>query len=312
MALNDYQPRRISRNNSRKISVPEETVHLSSERDERHTQVEPVNIPVSSKPQPSSFDASDLVKRLTNMVVLVEIAQAKIDVCEVMMRKSPAESDVEYTSIRLPHMKVKSGNCEAIQRGNIRAVIPVANNTELFNWVFDLNEFNVCYRKADVTEMIVAPVRTTITLALSHKISEKVDARKVGGANDQEKKAKSPDSTEQNTYSINVHVDMSAINIFAQRVREMARGTFIIYLFNSSTFQVKLLHEHYLILSKMYCSMNPDEPPSKWQTAKLKPRLEVYTGSAQNYPAIKEFLELDPNFEAPQVKSGKKQILLII
>jgi len=92
----------------------------------------------------------------------------------------------------------------------------------------------------------------------------------------------------------------------------MARGTFIIYLFNSSTFQVKLLHEHYLILSKMYCSMNPDEPPSKWQTAKLKPRLEVYTGSAQNYPAIKEFLELDPNFEAPQVKSGKKQILLII
>jgi len=60
------------------------------------------------------------------------------------------------------------------------------------------------------------------------------------------------------------------------------------------------------------CSMNPDEPPSKWQTAKLKPRLEVYTGSAQNYPAIKEFLELDPNFEAPQVKSGKKQILLII
>ncbi|XP_039493419.1 vacuolar protein sorting-associated protein 13B isoform X3 [Drosophila santomea] len=287
MVLNDFQPRRISRNNSRKISVPEETVHLSSERDERHTQAEPLNIPVTSKPQPSNFDTNDFVKRLTKMVVLVEIAQAKIDVCEVMMRKTPGDTDVEYTSIRLPHIKVKSGNCEAIQRGNIRGVIPVANNTELFNWVFDLNEFNVCYRNANVTEMIVAPVRTTITLALSFKTSEKADEGKAEGKSDRMAK----DSPEQNTYSINVHVDMSAINIFAQRV--------------------KLLHEHCLIISKMYGSLCPGEPASKWQTAKMKPRLEVYTGSAQNYPAIKEFLELDPNFEAPQVKSAPKSSVVL-
>lgn len=208
IAFNDFQPRRISRNNSRKISVPEETVHLSSERDERHTQAEPLTIPVANKPQPSNFDTTDFVKRLTKMVVLVEIAQAKIDVCEVMMRKTPGHTDVEYTSIRLPHMKVKSGNCEAIQRGNIRGVIPVASNTELLNWVFDLNEFNVCYRRANVTEMIVAPVRTTITLALSFKTSDKVD-----GSKGKEDKC-------ANTCSINVHVDMSAINIFAQRVSE--------------------------------------------------------------------------------------------
>ncbi|KAI8046600.1 hypothetical protein M5D96_002811 [Drosophila gunungcola] len=216
MALNDLQPRRISRNASRKISVPEETVHLSSERDERHTQAEPVSIPVISKPQPSNFDSMDLVKRLTNVVVLVEIAQAKIDVCEVMMRKTPAETDVEYTSIRLPHVKVKSGNSEAIQRGNIRSVVSVTSKAELFNWVFDLSEFNVCYRRANVTEVIVAPVRTTITLALSHKTSEKSETRKIEGKSDQEKKA------EQNTYSINVHVDMSDINIFTQRVRTLS------------------------------------------------------------------------------------------
>ncbi|XP_044314696.1 vacuolar protein sorting-associated protein 13B isoform X2 [Drosophila rhopaloa] len=290
MALNDLQPRRISRNASRKISVPEETVHLSSERDERHTLAEPVNIPVISKPQSNNLDSTDLVKRLTNMVVLVEIAQAKIDVCEVMMRKTPSETDVEYTSIRLPHIKVKSGNCDAIQRGNIRAVVVVASNAELFNWVFDLNEFNVCFRRANVTEMIVAPVRTTITLALSHKISEKSDFRKVEGKTDQEKKYKSSDLAEQNTYSINVHVDMSDINIFAQRV--------------------KLLHEHFMIISKMYCSMCPDEAPSNRQAAKIKPRLEVYTGSAQTYPVIKEFLELDPNFEAPQIKTPKSSLVL--
>ncbi|XP_017076320.2 vacuolar protein sorting-associated protein 13B [Drosophila eugracilis] len=284
-ALNDYQPRRISRNNSRKISVPEETVHLSSERDERHTQIEPVNIPTTSKPQSSNFDTSGLVKRLTNMVVLVEIAQAKIDICEVMMRKTPSEKDVEYTSIRLPHLKVKSGNSEAIQRGNIRAVI-LATSTEPFNWVFDLNEFNVCYRRENVTEMIVDPVRTTITLALSHKVSEKVEEKR---RDDQDKTFS--EASEQKTYSINVHVDMSAINIFAQRV--------------------KLLHEHYLIISKMYSSLCPDEPPSKWQTSKMKPRLEVYTGSAQNYPVIKEFLELDPNFEAPQVKNAPKGSIVL-
>ncbi|XP_017041700.1 vacuolar protein sorting-associated protein 13B isoform X2 [Drosophila ficusphila] len=272
ITLNDLQPRRISRNNSRKISVPEETVHLSSERDERHTQAEPLSLPVPSKPPPSNFDMTELVKRLTNMVVLVEIAQAKIDVCEVMMRKTPADTDVEYTSIRLPDVKIKSGNCDAIQRGNIRAVIFMDSKAELFNWVFDLSDFNVCYRRSNVTEIIVAPVRTTITLALSYKVSEKTN-------------------NEQNTYSVNVHVDMSAINCFAQRV--------------------KLLHEHVLIISKMFSSLCPDEPPSQLQAAKLKPKLEVYTGSAQTYPVIKEFLELDPNFEAPQIKSAPKSSVVL-
>lgn len=74
---------------------------------------------------------------------------------------------------------------------------------------------------------------------------------------------------------------------------------------------MKLLNEHCLIISKMYGSLCPDEPASKWQTGKMKPRLEVYTGSAQNYPVIKEFLELDPNFEAPKVKSGKNKYPLV-
>ncbi|KAH8293565.1 hypothetical protein KR054_001628 [Drosophila jambulina] len=287
-AMNDLQPRRISRNNSRKISVPEETVHLSSERDERHTQTEPINLVMSSsKPKATTFDPTQLVHRLSNLVVLVEFAQAQVNVCEAMMRKKPAEVEVEYTSISLPNVKVKSGNCDSIQRGNIRSVVWVPTKAELFNWVIDLNEFNVSYRRANVTEMIVAPVRTTITLALSHKIES------LEGTNSQERLSKSgEESSEQGTYSINVHVDMSAINIFAQRV--------------------KLLHEHCQILSKAYSSLHPDEPPaSKGKPAEIKPRLEVYTGSSQNYTVIKEFLELDPNFEAPKPEAAPKISLVI-
>ncbi|KAH8383835.1 hypothetical protein KR009_010773 [Drosophila setifemur] len=273
MPLNDLQPRRISRNASRKISVPEETVHLSSERDERHTQVEPVSQVVSSKPPPKAFEASEFVKRLSNLVVLIEIAQSKIDVCEQMQRKTPMETNAEYTSIRLPHVKIKSGNSEAISRGNIRGVVLVATKSELFNWVIDLNEFHVCYRNGNITEIIVDPVRTTITLALSHK--EKQDNK----------------NKDHEMYSINVHVDMSDINIYAQRV--------------------KLLHEHFQIISKISNSLTPEEPSQKCNSTDVKPKLEVYTGSSQYQPAIKEFLELDPNFEATQGDKSPKSSLVI-
>ncbi|KAH8362480.1 hypothetical protein KR200_005474 [Drosophila serrata] len=288
-AMNDLQPRRISRNNSRKISVPEETVHLSSERDERHTQTEPINLVLSSnKPKATTFDSTQLVHRLSNLVVLVEITQAQVNVCEAMMRKKSTEVDVEYTSIRLPNVKIKSGNCDSIQRGNIRSVVWVAPKAELINWVIDLNEFNVCCCKSNVTDTIVAPVRTTITLALSHKVAEAEDER----SNQERKTKSSEESFEQGTYSINVHVDMSAINIFAQRL--------------------KLLHEHCRILSKAYSSFYPDEPStSKCRPAEIKPRLEVYTGSSQNYSVIREFLELDPNFEAPKAEAAQKISLVI-
>ncbi|XP_022217026.2 LOW QUALITY PROTEIN: vacuolar protein sorting-associated protein 13B [Drosophila obscura] len=284
------QPRRISRNNSRKISVPEETVHLSSERDERHTQTEPIPclLTDSKRDRKSDIDLGQLVKRLSSMVVLVEIAQVRIDVCELMVRMSPAETNVEYTSIRLPRMKIKSSNCDTISRGNIRSVILVAAKADLINWVTDLNDLNVCYCRGDTTEVVLAPVRTTITLAMSHKLAEgkqqgSIHSKKTP-EEDQNKEDHSDHPVEQRglgTYSINVHVDMSSINVFARRV--------------------KLLHEHYKIISEIQRSLSPEDDGNvKWSSA---PRLEVYTGSSQNYPAIKEFLELDPNFEPPQAQN---------
>ncbi|XP_017140957.1 vacuolar protein sorting-associated protein 13B isoform X2 [Drosophila miranda] len=283
------QPRRISRNNSRKISVPEETVHLSSERDERHTQMEPVTgLLMDNKPRKTALDLGQLAKRLGSMVVLAEIAQIRVDVCELMVRRRPAESDVEYTSIRLPRMKIKSSNCDFVSRGNIRSVILVDAEADLVNWVTDLNDLNVCYCRGDISEEVLAPVRTTITLAMSYKpIEEKLPGSlhsKKMAAVDQKQDQTSDKPVEQRgfgTYSINVHVDMSPINVFARRV--------------------KLLHEHLQIVSEIHRSLSPEEDGNvKWSSG---PRLEVYTGSSQTYPVIKEFLELDPNFEPPQAKN---------
>ncbi|XP_034127951.1 vacuolar protein sorting-associated protein 13B isoform X2 [Drosophila guanche] len=280
------QPRRISRNNSRKISVPEETVHLSSERDERHTQTEPITglLTDSKSEQKSGFDLGQLVKRLSSMVVVVEIAQVRVDVCDLMVRKSPTETDVEYTSIRLPRMKIKSSNFDFISRGNIRSVILVAAKADLINWVIDLNDLNVCYCRGDATELVLEPVRTTITLAMSHKLAEEKQQQQQHSkkTNEEEQSKDKPVEPERGfgTYSINVHVDMSPINIFARRL--------------------KLLHEHYKIITEIHRSLSPEDDGNI--KSSRAPRLEVYTGSSQNYPVIKEFLELDPNFEPPQAK----------
>lgn len=232
--------RRLSRTNSRKISVPAETIHASTERDEKPaTHVEPVKMaPKSESSGDQSIELIQLMKRLRTIVVVMEITKVRIDVCEVMLRRANKDADVEYTSIRLDRLKIKSSHADEVLRGNIRTVISVTNNAELCNWVMELKDFAVCYRLGDTTEMIVAPVRTTITLALSHKIAEKVPealdsksnkrsdsfieeakiegqsgSKKVEWQEEPQYKAELP-----STYSINVHVDMSAINIFGRHV----------------------------------------------------------------------------------------------
>ncbi|XP_023036340.1 vacuolar protein sorting-associated protein 13B isoform X1 [Drosophila willistoni] len=332
LPLSDYQQRRTSRNLSRKISVPEETVHLSSERDEKHTQAEPVISQLNEEcaSTTSGFNVAQLINQLRSMVILVEIAQAKIDVCEVMLRKSSATGGaVEYTSIRLPRVKIKSSNCEVISRGNIMTTIQMSAR-ENTNWVIELNDLNVCYRQGDVTEVVVAPIKTTITVALSHKLDDlksvdseqsltqeqtpsntdefSVDSdnfdktpldKEVKKKVDWHKKADGQENDLKNrgSCSINVHVDMSAINIYAQKI--------------------KLLHEHYQIFNEIYRTLRVHEDinpvADNEATMPRKPKLEVYTGSAQNYPVIKEFLTLDPNYEPPAKQNvAKNQMTLIL
>ncbi|XP_064550817.1 intermembrane lipid transfer protein VPS13B isoform X2 [Drosophila montana] len=296
--------RRLSRTNSRKISVPAETIHASSERDEKPTtttHMEPVKA-AAPKTESSGDQTNELIqlmKRLSTIVVVMEMTKVRIDICEMMLRRANQNLDVEYTTIQLARMKIKSSHADEVLRGNIRTVINVTNNAELCNWVMELNDFSVCYRLGAKAEMIVAPVRTTITLALSHKLVEQATPAQESNSNSRKdsfieeskiegqsgaKKVEWQEEHEQDEspsiYSINVHVDMSAINIFGRHL--------------------KLLHDHCEIVHAVYSSLLALSGGScKPNRVERKSSLEIYTGSAQNYAVLKEFLELDANFKPP-------------
>lgn len=237
-APSEMQPRRALRN-SRKVSIPAETIHLSSEREEKTiVQVEQVKPQTSNASIATYVDLVKLIQRLSSIVVVVDMAKARIDVCEVMLRKNIKELAVEYTSIRLPRTKITSNNCKDVIRGNIRTTIYMLDSTEICKWVVELHEFYMCLRRSNKTDMIIAPVHTTITIALSHKIIEKsrpkvnrkldsfiedtnIDELKHSNSKKVDwQRREELDDTEKSvkTCSINVHVDMSEICVFGRRV----------------------------------------------------------------------------------------------
>ncbi|XP_034117971.1 intermembrane lipid transfer protein VPS13B isoform X1 [Drosophila albomicans] len=287
----DRQPRRAMRN-SRKISIPAETIHLSSEREEKsvHTQV---NTETNEESNEVLLDMSALIERLTSIVVVVDMAKARIDVCEVMLRKTTKEQTVEYTAIRLPHTKITSSNCDHVIRGNIRTTIHMTSGrTELCKWVIDLHDFCMSLRRGTKSELIVAPVQTTVTIALSQKVTDKPRPKKtkpvesfiedsdldLGGQ--QSKKVDwheaKPSTESLRTVSINVHVDMSEISIFGRRL--------------------KLLHEHYEIVYSIYKAIRHLDANNECMDIAAKRLLQIYTGSVANYSNIKDFLDLDPDY----------------
>lgn len=212
--------RRTSRSNSRKISNPAETIHASSERDEKPvTYIEPVKL-MPKMESTSSMDTVgvvQLISRLNKMVVVFELSKARIDVCDVMLRRNSKDLQVEYTAIQLSRLRIKSSNGDEVVRGNIRTVINVNNEVDLCNLVMEANDFSVAYHlPPDKVDMIVEPVRTTIALALSHKLSNPAKLRHI---DPEPNKADEPvDQQWPITYSVNVHMDMSPINIFARHV----------------------------------------------------------------------------------------------
>ncbi|XP_032596259.1 vacuolar protein sorting-associated protein 13B isoform X2 [Drosophila grimshawi] len=305
LTQSEVNVRRVSRTNSRKVSIPAETIHASSERDEKPaTNAEPVKAASASEviTTPTGIDLGPLMRRLSTMVVFLELAQGRIDVCELMLRKTSKDLSVEYTSIRVLRMRIKSSSGDDVLRGNIRTTIMVSNTPDLCNLCMEFSDFYVCYRRTTNTEMILEPVRTTIMLALSSKTAKKpAPSRKrqdsfVEESNIQTKSRKvefNPASEEDpvevvespDTYSINVHVDMSAINIFARHI--------------------KLLHEHYSIIAAIHKSLRLLAHNKQCPEVTKKQMIEIYTGNAQNYPIMKEFLDLDPNFEPPPRDTGK-------
>ncbi|XP_017847869.1 vacuolar protein sorting-associated protein 13B isoform X2 [Drosophila busckii] len=306
MSINELQGRRFSRP-SRKISIPEETVHASSDRDEKHAITFVVNPVATQAPETAKRDYVALVERLSTVVIFVESAQSRIDVCELMRRKKSEHITMEYTSIQLPRVKIKSNFSSVVSRGNIRLLVnPAIKSDQPFNWILEFNDFIIRYRKGSQTETLMAPVRTTVTLVISQKklvvpesndskqstdetesqpfssISSVADLKKVDWANENAE----TESDKVVTWCVNVHIDMSAICFYGHRL--------------------KLLHEHFGILCTMYTSFRMSSYMLNCSKTADNTRLEIYTGSAQNQPLIKEFLELEPATHSPKRNKADK------
>lgn len=241
MVLGSLNEQVRKRTKFRKVSVPAETIHASSERDEK------LAFNFSQDPQPTkkSLDIYNLIDKLSNVTVLVELAGSRIDVCEVMLRDNYGNSQNSFTSIRLPITKIRANSTNNIVRGNIRKVIYEEQSSEMSKWLIEMNDFYVCMRQGPKTDLIIAPLQLKTTIANSQKtfmkeIQKEVVRRSTFSITTEERdQSKKVDwrneavEVEEKTYSINVHVDMSEITIYGRCVGANLDNSYfnIIYIF---------------------------------------------------------------------------------
>ncbi|XP_023169164.2 vacuolar protein sorting-associated protein 13B isoform X2 [Drosophila hydei] len=296
LTQSEVNVRRASRSNSRKISNPAETIHASSERDEKPvTHTEPAKSVAKSDTNADvdSMSLAQLINRLSTIVVVFELRKVNLDVCGVMLRRSSKDLHVEYTTIRLSRLRIKSSNGDEVVQGNIRNLINVNKEVEQCYWLMEANDFSVDFHLPSKTaDIIVSPVRTTVALSLSHKPTNETKKKNEDDL-DSKKSDQVVDPQLSSTYSINVHVDMSPINIFGCHL--------------------KVLLEHFTIVNAVINSLSSLKGrPCQSSETERKCNLEIYTGSAQNYGILKEFLELNANVE-PMAKSHdpKSKAILI-
>lgn len=228
---------RPKRPKSRKVSNPAETIHVSSERDEKPPSLTPQRSIESTKTTTSRQSINRIIDILSCAVVLVDISRSRINVCDVMLR-GINESSNNFTSIRLPVIKVKTSHTNEITRGNIQRIIYENQSSETCNWIIEMMDFGVTVQQGNKTENIIAPIQMTITLAESKKMDFKhrkngslsksstrstmeeqhtIAKKKVDWKNvDTESEASELEQTI--TYSVNVHVDISEIIIYGRCV----------------------------------------------------------------------------------------------
>lgn len=298
------------RTKHRRVSVPAETIHASSERDEKPT----LNPTQDSQPTRKSTDIYNLIDKLSNVTILVEIAGSRIDVCEVMLRDNLGNTQNSYTSIRLPITKLKTGNTDNIVRGNMRQIIYANKSSEISNCLMEMNNFYVCMRQGPKTDIILAPLDIKTTIANSQKTCMKPRKQEIRTSSnfmlqDKLEHSKKVDwqeeaaELEERTYSINIHVDMSEITLYGRCVgASLVDNIYLIIIILHFIFQFKLLREHYDIFQAiLICLLDANKVCSTTKRNKF----HVVTANGKSIPIIKEFLELEPDTDPSEKKNGK-------
>ncbi|XP_054747188.1 intermembrane lipid transfer protein VPS13B isoform X1 [Anastrepha obliqua] len=314
--------RRSSRNSlpSRKISHPEETIHFSSERDEKvdldtTTSISP---PASTKPTTTS-----LWQKIKCLVISLQCGQIMLHVAE-KIKWYNNQKDIlgEYTQIQLPRIAMRSTNAENLSRTNLQEKFTIHTAPkDTINWVIALYGLSVKRYNCPELDTVLSDVYTTITIVVTHKtqldaditstmttlvstINEKsceniCDA--IGAAAQIEGmpspaplqettklKCMQPQSNSMEFDAITIHVDTTPIH------------------FHLSETKCKALNLHLGILGKVVKLIGPmAQLSASAQMQASPPPMKIITASEES-AAIKQFLELETSSSVSSVFLEKK------
>lgn len=161
--------RRSSRNSlpSRKISQPEETIHFSSERDEK------VDLDaVSASPlTPTDAATTSLWQQIKSIVICLELGHITLNIAEkIKWSKNNEYLLDEYIQIQLPKISMRSTNAENLSRTNLQEkFIIYTAPKDTINWVIALYGFSLKRYNSLEVDILLPDVYTTATIVVTHK-----------------------------------------------------------------------------------------------------------------------------------------------
>ncbi|XP_073817283.1 vacuolar protein sorting 13B isoform X2 [Musca autumnalis] len=172
--------RKSSRNSNslRKISHPEETIHYSSEKDERieYTTTEPLiteenKVINNAVPQAKATDEEKIknyFKQFNSIIIYMEIAQSQMDISN--HKYLATDKHMDYTRFTLPRVVLKSTFAEYITRSSLRLKVnPPLNTKTTFNWTIQFLDLSIDTSINDQLYAVLKPWQTTVTVAMNKR-----------------------------------------------------------------------------------------------------------------------------------------------
>ncbi|XP_061387162.1 intermembrane lipid transfer protein VPS13B [Musca vetustissima] len=157
--------RKSSRNSNslRKISHPEETIHYSSEKDERIDTT-------TTETKPSDEEKiKNYFKKFNTIIIYMDIAQSQMDI--TTNHKYLSKDDTQdFTRFTLPHIILKSTFAEYITRSSLRLKVnPPLNTKTTFNWTIQFLDLSIATSINDQLYAVLQPWQTTVTVAMNKR-----------------------------------------------------------------------------------------------------------------------------------------------
>uniref|UniRef100_W8BHK3 Vacuolar protein sorting-associated protein 13B n=2 Tax=Ceratitis capitata TaxID=7213 RepID=W8BHK3_CERCA len=309
--------RRSSRNSlpTRKISHPEETIHFSSERDEK-IDLETV----SATPPTTAIEAepTSLWQQIKSIVICFELGHIRLHIAERLKWCNNNENiHCVYTLLQLPKIAMRSTNAENLSRTNLQEKFTISTAPkDTINWVIALYGLNVNRYNCIDMDTVLPDVYTTITIVVTHKkqldaVGNKASQRRSSNEapNDARTEAVSPESQKEVspspmpamsnhnldsslpiTQNTSIEVDAITVHIDTMPIH-----------FNVSESKCSALHLHVGILGKVIKLIGPmAQLNTSTQMPTSATPIQIVTISEEN-AAIKQFLELETSSSVSSV-----------